>query len=38
MTPPYVRWLLHCRICHCEEGKSGAPDVAISRYYLSKLL
>ena len=24
------------RLCHCEEGKSGAPDVAISWYYLSK--
>ena len=26
------------RLCHCEEGKSEAPDVAISRYNSSILL
>ena len=26
------------QLCHCEEGISGAPDVAISRYDLSILL
>ena len=26
------------QLCHCEEGVSGAPDVAISRYCVSKLL
>ena len=29
---------LQLQVCHCEEGKSGAPDVAISRYYISILL